>query len=101
MGLSNHSKGALGEFLIDLLRGVTDHCHFYIVDQTRTIHSNALQHTLLHPIDEDGVQSDLDGMCAHSEKNHPLSADRLCDPFHHLPQIFSCQDLGQGVQKIG
>jgi hypothetical protein len=79
---------------------VADHCQFDIVDHTGAIHADALENALFHPIDQNGVQSDLDGMCSHAEEDHPLSTHRVGDPRHHFSEIFSRKDFRQGVDKI-
>jgi hypothetical protein len=40
-------------------------------------------------------------MGTHPQENDPLSTDRLCNPGYHFSHVFSCQELGQGVEKVG
>ena len=70
------------------------------MDGSGPIHGKSLQDALFHPVDEDRVESHLNGMGAHAQQDHLLSEDGFGNPSDDLLKFLSGQDCGQGVKKV-
>ena len=70
------------------------------MDDPRAVQGKTRDDPALHEVDDDGVQSDLDGMGAHAEHDRPLVLSRLDHGGRYVLEVFRREDVRQGRKKI-
>ena len=94
-GFFRHPEASLVDLRVDFFRRVSHERQFEIMNDAGPVHGHGGEDPLLHEVDENRAQSDLDHVGAESHDDRPAFAMGLDDGFGDRAQGFDAQDIRQ------
>jgi len=94
-GFLSHAESAFVDFGVHLLGGMTHEGQFKIMDDARAVHRDRGYQTLLHPVDEDGGEPDLNHVSADPDDHRPALTMGLSDGARDCTERLDCEDVGK------